>query len=205
MEIRKVIVSIAGTNCYIISEGDKCVIMDPGADAEKIKNFVSACRLKPEAVLLTHGHFDHIMAVDAIRDYYGIRVYAPSDEKDLLNDCRLNCSYDLATAYETEADVYLKDGECLMIAGIEFKLLHTPGHTEGSSCYYVENENVLFSGDTLFFRSVGRSDFPTGDGYTLMKSLSKLMKLPEETIVYCGHGPKTEIGSEKRENPYIRG
>lgn len=205
MKVQKVIVGRVRTNCYIVSEGDDCVIIDPGADAELIKDFVSENKLNPKAILLTHGHFDHIMAVDAIRDFYNIKVYAPAEEKDLLNDCRLNCSYDLSCIYETEADVYVRDGETIEVAGMPFTVIHTPGHTKGSTCYYVKVEKVLFAGDTLFFRSVGRTDLPTGNTRTLLSSLNKLMELPEDTCVYCGHGPKTYIGSEKKENPYIRG
>lgn len=205
MNIQRIIVGSVRTNCFFLSNDKKCIVVDPGAEAQKIVDFINKEELTPVAIFLTHGHFDHIMAVNELKEKYGIKVYVSAIEKEMLTDPYINCSVDFGLGYTTDADVLLNDGDCINIAGIDIEVILTSGHTAGACCYYIEKENTLIAGDTLFFRSVGRCDLPTGDEKALFESLKKLMELPEETVVYCGHGPKTTIGAEREANPYIRG
>ena len=154
-------------------------------------------------MLLTHGHFDHIGAADELRKMYEIPVYAHEAEEALLSSPTLNLSGSWASAIILKADHLLKDGDKLQIAGFTVKVLHTPGHTEGSCCYVLENEELLFSGDTLFCQSVGRMDFPGGSASDMRRSIHRLMtELSESMHVLPGHGETTTIGYEKRNNPY---
>ena len=207
MIIRQIEVGALGTNCYIAFEdtGKKsCVIIDPGDDAGKIINVMSELGLIPAAILLTHGHFDHIGAVGGLLERYPqIRVYAGKDENAVLQDPELNLTARIRRPQKVDVDRLLENNEIFEEAGIEFKVILTPGHTMGSVCYLVKSGNVLFSGDTLFRMSMGRTDFPTGNETQIFESLRKLALLPDETVVYPGHGPATTIGEEKRDNPYI--
>lgn len=144
-----------------------------------------------------------MLAADALRSAYDIPVYACIQEKNLLKNARYNLSASWASPHVMEADRYLADGETFREAGFEIRLLHTPGHTEGSCCYYLPEEAVLFSGDTLFAGSVGRTDFPTSSGADMRKSLQRLLsELPADTRVCPGHGEETTIAYEKRYNPF---
>ena len=205
MIIRQIEVGALGTNCYIAFEdtGKKsCVIIDPGDDAGKIINVMSELGLIPAAILLTHGHFDHIGAVGGLLERYPqIRVYAGKDENAVLQDPELNLTARIRRPQKVDVDRLLENNEIFEEAGIEFKVILTPGHTMGSVCYLVKSGNVLFSGDTLFRMSMGRTDFPTGNETQIFESLRKLALLPDETVVYTGHGSATTIGEEKRDNP----
>ena len=177
-------------------------MVDPGEQAEKIIRVCSRYQVTPEAVLLTHGHFDHIMAAKKIRRQYQIPVYAGVHEEELLADSEMNLSGMWAVPYTMKADKLVSDNEVLTIAGMEFTVIETPGHTPGGVCYYNKKEKVLFAGDTLFCESYGRTDFPGGSMAALLRSLrGKLFVLPEETDVYPGHGQATSIGYEKTHNP----
>ena len=188
------------TNCYLLHpEGAaETLIVDPGDEARRIRQRIEADELKPVAILLTHGHFDHILAVGTLRKMYpGIPVYACRDEKDVLSDPYLNASF-MSRFEPVTADVWLREGDELDLAGLHFKVLQTPGHTIGSICYYFEEDKVLVAGDTLFFTGFGRTDLPTGSAAQLKKSLERLLlTLPEDVIVLPGHGRTTTIGFEK--------
>ena len=156
------------------------------------------------AILLTHGHFDHIWGVEEIRELSGAKVYAYEKEKELCEDASLNVSKGAGRACVVKADQYVKDGGEITEAGITCRLLATPGHTSGSCCYYFEADKILISGDTLFQESVGRTDLPTGSMGTLVRSVKdKLFPLPDEVKVYPGHGEATTIGHEKKYNPFL--
>lgn len=205
IKIGKYILSVCSTNCYYIyREGDdKAIFIDPGDRGEYIYKDLKEKGLEVKAILLTHGHFDHIWGCDELKKLSGAPVYASEQEKELLNSAELNVSDMAGRPCTTDADVYFKDGELLDINGFKIKAIFTPGHTGGSCCFYFEEERILFSGDTLFEESVGRTDFPTGSSSVLGRSLrDKLSILPDETIVYPGHGDATDIGHEKKYNPF---
>jgi glyoxylase-like metal-dependent hydrolase (beta-lactamase superfamily II) len=202
------VVGPVSTNCYFLvnEELREAVIVDPGENAKQIQGYLAENELKPVAILLTHGHFDHMMAATALRDAYGIKVYATAKEKELLNSSTLNLSKGfLRTDYTMDADIYCKEGDEFYLAGCSIRVLETPGHTPGGCCYYIPKENMMFSGDTLFYGSIGRTDFPGGSFKELSKSIKeKLYVLPAETICYSGHGEATKVGFEKEHNPYVR-
>ncbi len=206
MKIQSYVLGMVHTNCYIVSNDQtkETIVIDPPDQALKIKNNLKEQELNPVAVLLTHGHFDHIMAAGDLADFYHIPVYASEAEKELLEDSDKNGSHMIGKNVVLTPDKLLQDNEIISLAGINIKVIHTPGHTAGGVCYYLWEEKVLFSGDTLFYESVGRTDLPTGDMGTLIKSIrEKLMALPDEVKVYPGHGDQTTIGHERIYNPYL--
>ena len=202
LDIYSMVLGPVQTNVYpaVNRETKQCLIVDPAYDAERIIGEIEKLQAFPAAVLLTHGHYDHIMAVNEITEHFDLPVICSSLEDAVLRDPALN----LSGAYTVEADTLLADEQELTLAGMRIKALSTPGHTAGGMCYYLPDEEVLFSGDTLFWRSVGRSDLPTGDEKTLLQSIrKKLLPLPDETYVLPGHGPASTIGAERRQNPFI--
>lgn len=206
MEMKHYCVGQVATNCYfaINEETKEMLVIDPGDSAQMLAEKIKKEGLKPKAVLLTHGHFDHAMAAEELAELFGIPVYAHEAEKDTLEDSGKNVSIMIGRRDSYHADVYVRDGEVLQLAGMELKVLHTPGHTAGGCCYYLEKEKVLFSGDTLFCQSVGRTDFPGGSMSKLVRSIKeKLMPLPDEVRVYPGHMGLTTIGTERARNPYL--
>lgn len=204
-QIESLVLGMMGTNCYLAKnkKSGGLLIIDPADEPQRIIDKIQKMAGTPEAVLLTHGHFDHIGAVQSLREEYGIPVYALDAEREILGDAQKNLSAMFGSGYTLEADRLVRDGEVLELAGTKLQVLHTPGHTAGSACYYLPEEAVLFSGDTLFRCSVGRTDFPTGSMRQLHDSLhQKLLVLPEETLVLPGHDASTDIKYEKMFNPY---
>ena len=192
------------TNCYFLSDmnGD-CVVVDPGEEAAKIIDYIEKKDLKPVAILLTHGHFDHIGAVDEVREKYGIKVYAAAAEKETLQNPDINLSSQFGAGFTVEADEYFDDGQEIELLGEKVRCILTPGHTKGGMCYYFTNSGMLFSGDTLFQQSVGRTDFPGGSMSEIVRSIrEKLFVLPDYVSVYTGHGMMTTIKDEKMLNPF---
>lgn len=208
MKIECMVLGAVATNCYFVinEETKETIVIDPADRADVILKKAAEEGLTLKAVFLTHGHGDHIMAVPELREKTGIPVYACRAEEELLADPGRNLSTGLfGKPLSLKADVLTEDGQELTAAGMKFRVLSTPGHTPGGCCYYSEEEGVLFSGDTLFCGSVGRTDFPGGSMGTLVRSISeKLMPLPDETKVYPGHQEETAIGDERRWNPFIR-
>ena len=205
LEMQQCVLGQVFTNCYFLKnkETGELLIVDPGDYAEKVFQKVALMQGKPVGILLTHGHFDHIGAADALRKRYEIPVYAEEHEKELLSSPALNLSGGWADSLTLTADHLLKDGDMLNIAGFTIRVLHTPGHTPGGCCYELVGEDILFSGDTLFYMSVGRTDFPGSSGAAMRMSLHRLLEeLSEDTQVLPGHGESTTIGYEKRNNPY---
>lgn len=206
MKVERFLTGILSTNCYVAwnEQTKEAVIVDPAAYSKKLAEFLREEGLKPQAVLLTHGHFDHIMGLDALLEEYPVPVYVHEAEKGLIADPKTNLSLTYTNGYVFEDATYVTDGQKIAAAGVIFEVLFTPGHTSGGCCYYAETENMLFSGDTLFRCSVGRSDLPTGDETTLIRSIKeKLLVLPENTVVYPGHMAATTIQTEKTANPFL--
>lgn len=206
LKVEQLLLGQVATNCYLAMNEDtkEIIIVDPADCAERIVQKVQSMGGKPVTVLLTHGHFDHIGAAENLREKYGIQIYATEQEASILTSPQLNLSQMFGYPFTVNADVLVKDGQLLNLAGFEITVFHTPGHTQGGACYYLKEEKVLFSGDTLFQESVGRSDFPTGSMATLVRSIKdKLLVLPEETRVLPGHNYESTIGHEKRYNPFL--
>lgn len=207
IRVKGMVVGMVQTNCYLVydEETKRAVIVDPGDGADVISSQCKNLGLKPEAILLTHGHFDHIMAASALKEEWGLKIYACEKELEVLRDGKKNM---MMTYYRKsitlEPDVTVRDGETFEAAGAVWTAYETPGHTIGSCCYYLEKEAILFSGDTLFQTSYGRVDFPTGNAMDMLASVKKLLTLPENVMVYPGHLGETTIGHEKKYNPLAR-
>ncbi len=206
MKIEQYCVGQVGTNCYFaVNEKTKeMLVIDPGDSAQMLAGKIQQKSLKPAAILLTHGHFDHAMAAKELADIFDVKIYAHEAEKNTLKQPGLNVSSMIGRRDSYHADIFVKDGETLNLAGMEIQVLHTPGHTEGGCCYYLEHEQVLFSGDTLFCQSVGRTDFPGGSMAEIIRSIKeKLLALPDQVKVYPGHMDVTTIGMERAQNPFL--
>lgn len=206
LQIERMVLGMLHTNSWfaINKETKEVIFFDPTGQAEKIYHKVEEMGLKPAAILLTHGHLDHIGAVDAVKKKYGISCYVSEEEKELLKNPQQNCSAIYGNGYTAGADFFLKDKQQLQLAGFAIEAIYTPGHTKGGICYYFKEEGVLFSGDTLFRESIGRTDLPTGSTSALVRSVRDLLNnLPKETKVYPGHGDTTTLAHEKKYNPFI--
>ena len=204
--IEKMVLGQVSTNCYLAvnKKTKEAIVIDPADEARRIDKKIKELGLKPAAILLTHGHFDHIKAAAEISDLYEILIYAHEKEEEVMDDSLLNLSANFGEPFTAVADMLHTDGQELFLAGMNIQVLHTPGHTQGSVCYYFPDEKVLFSGDTLFYGSIGRTDFPTGSMSELVHSAKeKLLILPEEVKVYPGHGEETTIRYEKKYNPFL--
>lgn len=197
------------TNCYILWNDQKnCLIVDPGAEGEKLVSWLNEHNLKPLAILLTHAHFDHIGAVDTVRHTYNIPVYIDEKESEWLTDPGLNGSgiFGMGKIQAAPADRIITSEHTLTIDDFTLQVFKTPGHSPGSLSYYVQSEGIVFAGDTLFMGSIGRSDLPGGDHQELLSSIhDHLLTLPEETEVLPGHGPATSVGNEMDGNPFLNG
>ena len=207
IKIEKMVLGMVQTNTwFVINEKTKeLILIDPADDAGRIIRKIEADGLKLQGILLTHGHFDHIGAVDDLREYFkGVQCYAGEKEEEVLENGSYNLSASWAAALSIRADRLLRDKETLTLAGFKIKVIETPGHTKGGVCYYLSEEGVLFSGDTLFRTSVGRTDFPTGSMSQIVRSVQYLTEnLPGDTVVYPGHQEITTIAYEQRFNPYL--
>ncbi|CAG9619291.1 MBL fold metallo-hydrolase [Sutcliffiella rhizosphaerae] len=197
------------TNAYILINNKKeCLIFDPGSEGKAFNAYIEEHSLKPLAILLTHAHFDHIGAVDEVREKWDIPVYVHKKEKDWLTDPALNGSHRFQFGKITArpADNLLREESKLVISTFEMDVLFTPGHSPGSVSYYCPAAKVVFAGDALFAGSIGRTDLPGGNQDLLIKSIhDKLLTLPEETTVLSGHGMTTTIEREMDSNPFLNG
>ncbi len=204
-------------NCYLVAPapGEECVIIDPGQDAERgIEELLDRYRLKPIAVLLTHGHVDHMWSVAPACGAKGVPAYIHPDDRELLSDPGKGLSlmakqqFMGGMTFSEPDDVKpLRDGEVVTLAGLDFTIGHAPGHTPGSVTFRSSEVDVdaLFSGDLLFAGSIGRTDLPGGDHQQILQSLTRTLSLPDEVIVLPGHGPQTTIGDERSTNPFLTG
>ena len=193
-------------NCYILAaeNNSKAIIIDPGDEEKKIRRVLDIHRLEPALIINTHGHIDHI----GCNDKFGVPVYIHRMDLAMLKDPKLNLSNFLQPAsYHMQSQVKaMEDKEKIELGLIELEVMHTPGHTPGGICLLLKKpqNKILFSGDTLFYQGIGRTDFPGADEGQLIKSIKeKLFALPEDTIIYPGHGASSTIGEEKKNNPFI--
>jgi glyoxylase-like metal-dependent hydrolase (beta-lactamase superfamily II) len=210
MEIDCLVLGLYETNCYVLREESgvsKCLVIDTGLEPNGMLEYLTAKKLQPAAVVLTHGHADHIGGVEGIKsEYPETKIYVHRDDEHILTDGQKNLSFITGCSINCpRAEVLLKDGDILDEAQIKLRVLHTPGHSPGGISLYSQDEQILFSGDTLFAGSIGRTDFPGGDMPQLVLSIKeRLFILPDATVVYPGHGPKTTIGQEKKSNPFVK-
>jgi glyoxylase-like metal-dependent hydrolase (beta-lactamase superfamily II) len=192
-------------NCYILAadENSEAIIIDPGQDEDKIKRILNQHRLRPAFIINTHGHIDHI----GCDDKFGVPVYIHQEDSALLKNPELNLSNFLLSAYSVKSEIKpLKDKEIIALGQMQLEVIHTPGHTPGGICLLMKNpkNKILFTGDSLFYQGIGRTDFPGADENQLIKSIKeKLLNLTDDTIVYPGHGPSSTIGKEKKNNPFL--
>lgn len=197
------------TNCYILHDEGKGIVVDPGGGAPRLESWLKENEVTPVAILLTHAHFDHIGAVDQMRDAYDVEVYLHEAEKDWLTDPNKNGSskyFGPNGITARPADHLIKEEGTLTILNFTFEILETPGHSPGSVSFYHQETSTVFSGDALFYGSIGRTDLPGGNYEQLIASIhDKLLTLPEETTVACGHGPVTNIRQEMDTNPFLHG
>ena len=206
MKVEVMVLGAVGTNCYLVmnEQTKETIIIDPADQAGKIIEQLKRMKAIPVAILLTHGHFDHVLAAGELREKYGIKIYANEKELETLMDTKMNMSGMGGKKNTYEADVLVRDNQKLQLAGMDIQVIWTPGHTPGGTCYYFEEDKVLFSGDTLFYNSVGRSDFPGGSMSALVRSIKEKLFLLEDSVrVFPGHMEPTTIGEERRNNPFL--
>lgn len=203
ISIGRMVLGTVQTNCYFVYDKDtmEAVVIDP--PKKGIYETLNENGISVKAILLTHGHFDHIMGVHELTKMSGAKVYALKEEDELLKDSRLNSSEMIRRPYTVDADILVSDGDVLNLIGIDFKVIATPGHTAGSCCYYIDSQKWLISGDTLFAGSIGRTDLPTGNEAAIMKSVRMLVDtLDGDVKVYPGHGESSTIEVERKYNPF---
>ncbi len=208
IKVGRIVMGVCQTNCYFLyREGQQEVIVVDVPDKGRYLNeTLEKNGFRVAGIFLTHGHFDHIWGAEELKEAADsqVLIHAHEVEKEILTDAHKNVSDQAGRPATLEADVYVKDGQEITVAGMTCKVIATPGHTAGGCCYYFEEEGFLLSGDTLFQESVGRTDFPTGSMSTLVRSIKeKLFVLPDETTVFPGHGDSTTIGEEKKYNPFL--
>jgi glyoxylase-like metal-dependent hydrolase (beta-lactamase superfamily II) len=209
MKIKKLIFNPLQENTYIVfDETNECVIIDPGCQQKKEREALTRCiseaGLIPKAIFNTHCHFDHIFGNNFLRNHYRVELWA--HEGEAANIRRFSASAALFGMMEEPArppERFLADKMTLDFGNSSLEVLHTPGHSPGSVCFHSASDSFLIAGDTLFAGSIGRTDLPGGDYDEIMNSLKRLMTLPDETKVYCGHGSETSIGVERRQNPFL--
>lgn len=206
MKVGQCRVGMVRTNCYglLNTKTNEMILVDPGDSPDAIASMAEQMGGRPVAIFLTHGHYDHILAMEAVKEKYQIPVYACKEEEELLKDPQLNLTAMIHRPMSIQPDELVEDLEEFTVAGFQIQAIHTPGHTQGSVCYHFPEEKLLVSGDTLFCGSVGRTDLPTGSGAQIVESLHRLLEmLPEDTDVLPGHESATTIGYEKRYNPFV--
>lgn len=209
MKLKTIIVGPFEVNCYLYwdeatSDG---VIIDPGLDESVIIHEIDKSGMAPRAILLTHGHGDHIAAVEPVKEHFELPLYVGKGDEELLRNPSANVSELIGQPIVAPSpDHIVEDEQTIAIGSLRFSIIATPGHTPGGVCYLDEKANLVFTGDSLFWGSIGRTDLPGGSLNTLLDSIkSKLLKLPDNITCYPGHGPQTTIGAEKSQNPFLTG
>lgn len=209
MILEGLVVGPLGSNCYVIGDPDnkEGAIIDPGGDPEKILEVVNETGLDIKFIIATHGHFDHSAGVKHLKEKLGCDFIAHKEDLSFIREAKRSAfNWGIHIDQVPDPDRNIEGGNILKLGELELKILHTPGHSPGGISIYIEEKKILFSGDTLFFSSIGRTDFRGGSMDTLVHSIkNKLYTLPDDTVVYTGHGEPTTIGDEKRDNFFVRG
>lgn len=210
LKIEKFVVNPLGENSYVMyDETGECIFIDPGfyyeEEFQEVGDFIAKNNLTPVKIVNTHCHFDHIMGVEFIRNEYGIPFEAHADDafwvERVVDQGRM---FGFEISPVNPIDSFLTEKEKVKFGNTELQVLHVPGHSPGHVCLYNSSAGVLVAGDVLFYGSIGRTDLPGGDYQTLISNIkNKLFALPDETVVYCGHGPETKLGFEKSTNPFL--
>lgn len=209
MKVKTLPVGPFETNCYLYwdeTSGDG-VVIDPGGDEALIIGQIESLGMTPRGILLTHGHGDHIAAVAPVKTHFDLPLWVGAGEEELLANPSANVSAFYGQPIVAPApDHLVRDEELVSIGAVNLRVLATPGHSPGGVCYLDESEGLLFCGDTLFYGSVGRTDFPGCSHQALIRSINdKIMKLPDSIVCYPGHGPATTVGAERVNNPFLKG
>lgn len=196
------------SNCYIISEGNKGICIDPGITEKEMQELVSELKLDIIGIFITHSHFDHIRSLKLLYDLFHCDIYVSKDDEVGLFDYKINCSEMSEKPFSfSENDfnvIPFDDGEVIDCCNLEIKCILTPFHSMGSACFYIKSLNALFTGDTLFKNNIGRTDLITSKPYMVSSSLNKLKKLPKKTIIYPGHNQISTLENEFISNPYFK-
>ncbi|MHB8173041.1 MAG: MBL fold metallo-hydrolase [Nitrospirota bacterium] len=207
MILETVVVGALAVNCYIVgsAETNEAAVIDPGDDAAKITAILQKNNLKLKYIIFTHAHFDHAGAAKELHDETNAEVMVHEKDALLLKNTDAQAAlFGMHAGEPPKPDYFLKGGDIIKIGDVEMEVIETPGHTPGGISLYVKNASAVFTGDTLFWGSIGRTDLPGGDYNTIIHSLKdELGKLPDDTTVYPGHGDDTTIGFEKQQNPYF--
>lgn len=198
MEIKRFISTVLDENIYLLSKKQDCLLIDPGGDnISEVVSYIKENKLNLLAILVTHGHFDHILSINELLDNFDVPIYIGKEDKEKLYDPSISLARIFnGTEYVINKDAKIVELNDKDVIFDDITVLHTPGHTSGSVCYYIESDKIIFTGDTLFKMAYGRVDFPTGDSYKMRDSLNRLLKLDSDIIVYPGHGDSTTIGEE---------
>ncbi|MCR3906561.1 MAG: MBL fold metallo-hydrolase [Tenericutes bacterium] len=198
MKIEKISLGNLRSNCYIVSEDGNALVIDPGYESQEVIDYIKTNDLKVETIYITHCHFDHIGGVKQLKEIFNPIVYAPRKDSVWIDDPKYN-----QLGYKTPIDVWVDEGDEISFSKKTFIVYETPGHSPGGTVLY--NDKLLFSGDTLFYQSIGRTDIPLSDSKTLYQSVKKIYDLfDDDVVVYPGHGKPTTIYHEKNNNPFIR-
>lgn len=205
MRTDSIIVGQLDVNCFIVSCGSaEAIVIDPGDEAERISAVIEQLSLNPRYILFTHAHYDHVCAAGDLKNRYGSSIVMHEEEGPTYLATKNLC---ISWGYDAEdfppPDILVKDGDSVTIGSMVFKILHTPGHTPGGICLY--GNRTLFTGDTLFRGAVGRTDLAGGNADLLSRSLRKILALPPDTRVLCGHGEESTLAFELRHNPFLSG
>lgn len=206
MRLKTIVSPEMGENCYFVIDEttNEAIVIDPGDQDWKLRKICDDENITVKAICLTHCHFDHAGAAESLSKHTKAPIFIGEKEETVAESTTYNLSAMFGSPFTVHYDRVLKDGEEFTFGNLEFKVISTPGHTPGGCCFYFEKEGVLFSGDTLFYMSLGRTDFPGGSSRDIISSIkNKLFNLPDNTVVYCGHNNSTNIGFEKANNPYI--
>ncbi len=205
MFVKRLVVGYLAANCYIIgdTENKKAVIIDPGGDADEILAVVDECEFEVEYIILTHGHADHIAGLKKVKEATCAKVAIHEKDANMLLSAADNLSQHIGSGFVmSPADIYLYGGEKLTVGDLVLEIIHTPGHTPGGIT--IKINNMIFTGDTLFAGSIGRTDFPGGSYEQLLSSVKdKLLKQPDDVKIFPGHGPGSTIGQERKSNPFL--